>query len=181
VGDNPCQGLAVLSAPGWRVEPIALTGTAPRWMVPFRVSGPLDFTLVAVWVLPLGSSYSRAACEGIDALAEVIGAGPSVLMGDFNANPVFDRPGARFGYRGIEARLDALGCASAWHAHHRQPPGEESHPTYFHTWKRELPMHLDYCFLPRPWLPRVVGVEIGGYEDWRGHSDHRPLIVDLTL
>ena len=39
---------------------------------------------------------------------------------------------------------------------------------------------LNYCFIPEAWRKDVRRVEIGGYEEWRPHSDHRPLLVEVT-
>ncbi|HEX8906699.1 MAG TPA: endonuclease/exonuclease/phosphatase family protein [Longimicrobiaceae bacterium] len=179
VGENPRQGVAVLAGDGWSVEPIAVAAEVKRWIVPFRVDGPESFTLVAVWALPDRSSYSRAVCHGIDALAGLIVAGPTVVAGDFNANPVFDRKRRDWTYATIEARLHALGLASAYHAFHGEAPGEETRATYYHMWRQDLAYHLDYCFVPRAWLPSVADVRVGSYDEWRGRSDHRPVVVDL--
>jgi exonuclease III len=179
VGENPRQGIAVVAAEGWSVEPITFAAQLQRWIVPFRVSGPTEFTLVATWVMPDRSSYSRAMCRGIDGLANLISAGPTIVAGDFNANPVFDRKRRDWTYATIEARLHALGLASAYHAFHAESPGEESRATYYHMWREDLAYHLDYCFVPREWLPSVTDVRVGGYEEWKGRSDHRPVIVDF--
>ncbi|HEX8244715.1 MAG TPA: hypothetical protein VF541_14510, partial [Longimicrobium sp.] len=132
VGDNPLQGVAVLAGEGWSVEPIAVAEDVKKWVRPFRVTGAASFTLVAVWALPDRGSYSRAVCHGIDALAELITGGQAVVAGDFNANPVFDRKRRDWTYATIEARLHALGLASAYHEFHREMPGEETRATYYH-------------------------------------------------
>jgi hypothetical protein len=179
-GSNPRQGIAVITANGYAAEPIPVDAEVPPWMVPFRVTGPETFTLLAVWALPHRGSYCRAVCLGIDALAEVIADGPTVVAGDFNASPVFDRKRRDWRYATIEARLHAHGLASAYHAFHAEAPGQESRATYYHMWRPELAYHLDYCFVPRAWLPRVHTVEVGGYEPWKGRSDHRPVVVNLV-
>ena len=63
VGDNPRQGVAVIAADGWSIEPVAVAAELQRWIVPFHVSGAVEFTLVATWVMPDRSSYSRAMCN----------------------------------------------------------------------------------------------------------------------
>jgi endonuclease/exonuclease/phosphatase family metal-dependent hydrolase len=43
----------------------------------------------------------------------------------------------------------------------------------------DRPFHLDYCFVPRRWqLDRVL---VGNYADWASLSDHRPVVVDVTV
>lgn len=179
IGDNPHQGVAVLTSNGYAAEPITVAEMPTKWFAPFRITGPEEFTLVAVWALPDRGSYSRAVCLGLDALADLIRGGPTVVTGDFNANPVFDRKRRDWTYATIEARLHALDLASAYHAFHAEAPGEESRATYYHTWRRDLAYHLDYCFVPRAWLPRIHRVDIGGFEEWKGRSDHRPVVVDF--
>ncbi|HEU4556544.1 MAG TPA: endonuclease/exonuclease/phosphatase family protein [Longimicrobium sp.] len=180
-GENPNQGIAVLTANGYVAEPIAIDADVPRWMVPYRITGPVEFTLLAVWALPLRGSYVRAVCLGIDALAGLISSGPTVVTGDFNANPFFDRKRVQWTYATIEARLHALGLASAYHAFHGEAPGQESRATYYHMWRQDLAYHLDYCFVPRDWLPLLNRVDVGGWEEWKGRSDHRPVIVEMGL
>jgi len=181
VGDNPNQGLAVLTSADFVAEPMAVDAEVPRWMVPFRITGPVEFTLVAVWALPDRGCYSRAVCHGIDALSDLIARGPAVVTGDFNSNPVFDRKRRDWTYATIEARLHALGLASAYHAVHREAPGAETRATYYHTWRQDLAYHLDYCFVPRAWLPSIERVDVGSFEAWKGRSDHRPVTVDVLL
>jgi exonuclease III len=179
VGENPRQGIAVLAGDGWSVEPVTLATDVKKWIVPFRVTGPMEFTLVAVWALPDRSSYSRMVCHGIDALAELITGGPTVVAGDFNANPVFDRKRRDWTYATIEARLHALDLASAYHHFHGETAGAETRATYYHTWRQDLAYYLDYCFVPRAWLPGVRDVRVGSYEEWKGRSDHRPVTVEV--
>ena len=57
--------------------------------------------------------------------------------------------------------------------------GEETRPTYYHRWNRKEPFHIDYCFMPAAWMQQVRNVEVGGYEDWKAASDHRPLVIDI--
>jgi endonuclease/exonuclease/phosphatase family metal-dependent hydrolase len=178
-GENPNQGIAVLTSDAYTAERITVDADVPRWMVPYRITGPVELTLLAVWALPDRGSYSRAVCHGIDALAGLITAGPTVVAGDFNANPVFDRKRVQWTYATIEARLHALGLASAYHAFHDETPGQESRATYYHMWRQDLAYHLDYCFVPRDWLPAIQRVDVGGWEEWKGRSDHRPVIVDM--
>jgi endonuclease/exonuclease/phosphatase family metal-dependent hydrolase len=104
-----------------------------------------------------------------------------VVIGDYNASPVFDAKRATLNYAAIEQALGELGLASAYHAVHGEAAGEESRATYYHMWRRDLAYHLDYCFVPRHWLPSVTAVEVGAYDAWAGRSDHRPVIVDLQL
>ena len=79
------------------------------------------------------------------------------------------------------ARLSSLGIVSAYHVKRDVPHGDEAEPTLYFQWKKEKPYHIDYCFIPHDWADRITTVEIGTYEAWHQHSDHRPLLVDIDL
>ena len=77
--------------------------------------------------------------------------------------------------------MGSLGLGSAYHGFFDEAQGEETRPTYYHLWKQDQPFYIDYCFMPAAWIERVRRVEVGGYEEWNGSSDHRPLVVDVAL
>jgi endonuclease/exonuclease/phosphatase family metal-dependent hydrolase len=68
---------------------------------------------------------------------------------------------------------------SVYHEHHGETHGAETRPTYFLYRHRHRPYHLDYCFLPTAWMPRVTQVEVGTHEAWSRWSDHMPLTVEV--
>jgi endonuclease/exonuclease/phosphatase family metal-dependent hydrolase len=35
--------------------------------------------------------------------------------------------------------------------------------------------------MPAAWMHQVDNVEVGGYEDWKTASDHRPLVIDIDF
>ena len=102
-------------------------------------------------------------------------------MGDLNSNVLWDsnHPGDR-NHSALVSLLQELGLVSAYHSFHGEAHGEESKPTYYFQWKEQRPFHIDYCFIPEPWARNVRRVEIGGYEEWKEYSDHRPLLVEVT-
>jgi hypothetical protein len=59
--------------------------------------------------------------------------------------------------------------------------GLESRPTYYHLWNKHSSFHIDYCFVPSSWAKQIAQVDVGGFDDWKGLSDHRPLVVDIDL
>ncbi|HEV7605703.1 MAG TPA: hypothetical protein VGO61_00055 [Steroidobacteraceae bacterium] len=38
---------------------------------------------------------------------------------------------------------------------------------------------LDHCFVPASWIKDRTRVKVAGNEEWKQHSDHRPVIVFL--
>jgi len=82
------------------------------------------------------------------------------------------------------ARLAAGGLVSAYHEIRGEAPGAELEPTlYWRDRRKNGPTyHIDYVFLPRPWLVRLKEVEIGSFEAWCGNglSDHVPVVVEVA-
>ena len=182
-GDNPHQGLAVAARKPYALRRLPLAKHAPKFVVPVAVDGPQPFLLFAVWTLGLKPlPYVRAACAAVDLYAQLFRKGPVVMMGDFNSNAIWDGehpPDAS--HSALVARLRGHGLVSAYHhfhgvAHGREPKAGHTFYLYGHE---EKSFHLDYCFVPKAWACRIQNVSIGGYHDWKAHSDHRPVLVDL--
>ena len=178
-GSNPCQGVAVLTRPPLTVVPEPVReGT--RSMYAARVLGPVPFTVVAVWAQP-ERTYSEALLRGVEAYRDLLTNGPCVLIGDFNSSVAWDTRHRRRDHRDLEELLlRDFGLVSAYHAATGEPPGEESRPTHFWRWKEGSPYHIDYCYLPTPWIAGLERVTVGAYAEWADASDHRPVIVDVV-
>jgi hypothetical protein len=67
-------------------------------------------------------------------------------------------------------------CSSVYHRDAVNAQGAEPTKTYFHTRNLRFGHHIDYAFLSDD-IP--ADLRVGGSEDWLGHSDHRPLILDI--
>ena len=148
------------------------------------LEGP-GFGLLAVWsvVRPKGT-YADEVLRIVEANAGWIGRGDVVVAGDLNvdANGVADSPrrgAAQFAE--IVARMRALGLVSAYHAVTGEPFGAETWPTLYFLRKRDRPFHIDYCFVPQAWVPRIVHMTVGAPDPWLSLSDHMPLVLDLDL
>ena len=116
---------------------------------------------------------------------EFISAGPGILAGDLNNNVIWDKPGWRNNHNLAVAALTSLGLVSANHEFHGEQQGGESRPTlYWRDRRKDGPTyHIDYVFLPDPWIRKVKELRLGRFEDWcgAGLSDHVPVIVDVGL
>jgi endonuclease/exonuclease/phosphatase family metal-dependent hydrolase len=75
---------------------------------------------------------------------------------------------------------EEFGLVSAFHAH-AQDKGCSETPTFFQYGWETRPYHIDYCFIPKGWVPFLRSVEIGSHAEWIGQSDHRPLVIDLDV
>lgn len=180
-GDNPKQGVAVISGEGCQLEKLPLVPGIPRYVIPVGVKGPISFILYAVWTQP-EPNYVEPILQAAEAYKDILLNQPSVIMGDFNSNACWDkkRKPAR-DHSAMVSHLADLGLKSSYHHFHKEEHGAETRHTIYFRWQEDNPFHIDYCFIPRNWLRNLERVEVGNYEEWKGYSDHRPLIVDLNL
>ena len=181
-GDNPRQGLAVQAAGAYRLRPLPTIAEVPPHAVPVEVTGPRSFTLLAVWSKRHAQyPYVEGVVRAVELYHDLLTAGPSVVIGDFNSNAIWDseHPPDR-NHTALVTALGESGLCSSYHAFHGETHGAETRPTYYFHWNEEKPFHIDYCFVPHAWIPQLGSVEIGSYAAWHGRSDHRPLIVDLV-
>ncbi len=180
-GDNPRQGIAVLSSPEYRIEPIT-PRPAPNYTLPFQVNGPRTFMLLAVWSKRNPDyPYVKGIIRAVELYRDLIVAQPTVIIGDFNSNSIWNRkrPGAR-DHGALVTTLSQLGLVSAYHVFHGEEQGAETRPTLHLLWDARRPYHIDYCFVPQSWATQIRSVSIGTEANWQKASDHRPLIVDLS-
>ena len=181
-GDRGKKGVAIIASGAWRVRRRVPRARVPRYIVPFDVDGPVPFIVLAVWSKPHRRfPYVEGIHEAVRIYRSLIASRPTVILGDFNSNPIWDhqhRDG--WSHSALVERLGNLGLVSAYHAFHGETAGKETRATYYHTWNRRKPFHIDYCFLPRDWAAKLRHVEVGGFNAWKHRSDHRPLVVDLA-
>jgi exonuclease III len=138
------------------------------------------FQVVAVWTFDtkVAATTYRQAHEGLRRHEQWIRQAPTVVLGDFNITARYKSGAA---WRDLVDLLAPLDLTSAYHHVHRETPGQETHPTYFHKGREDDPWHIDFCFIPTAWVQRVTKVEVGRHAEWRDVSDHVPLIVDIDL
>lgn len=181
-GNDPRRGVAVLASPRFTLTPVRLRTPLPRWVIPIRVSGSASFLLLAVWAKNEGKDrYVRGVVRAMHLLRRHIRREPTVILGDLNSNSIWDHEHPNgWNHAGLVTLLDTLGLASAYHHWHDEVHGQERRPTFFEYRHRHRPYHLDYCFLPQAWLPRLAAVRLGPFSRWKRWSDHLPLVCDVA-
>jgi endonuclease/exonuclease/phosphatase family metal-dependent hydrolase len=118
---------------------------------------------------------------GLTAYRDLLRTGPAFVVGDLNSHWRWDAGNKEMTHGALVARLDReFGLVSAYHAARPRVAHGSEEPTLYWQWKREQPFHIDYCFLPRAWVPRIASVTVGSFDEWSGKSDHRPLVVELS-
>jgi hypothetical protein len=147
--------------------------------VPIIVSGKYSFNLLAVWTRFEGK-YIQSLDKALDVYSGFLKKAPSVIVGDFNSNAIWDNPKRCTDFSRVGRRLlNEFGLQSAYHVFHNEQYGQETCPTHHFRWHKDEPFHIDYCFVPSSW--DLQDVQIGTYDDWGSISDHCPLIVDIDL
>jgi exonuclease III len=181
-GENPRQGIAVAAANGFRLEALPPLKDVPEFVFPVRVTGPEAFTLLAVW--SKGGQkfrYVMGVVKAVQMYRTLFEASPTVLMGDLNSNAIWNaHHPVSLNHSSLIDLLSELGLVSSYHHFFGEPQGAETRPTCYLLWDKNRPYHIDYCFIPRTWAAHIKSVEVGSYDEWKQHSDHRPLLVEIT-
>src|SRR5205085_12581065 len=129
-GDNVRQGIAVVALPGYGLAPLP-TREVPRFVIPVQVTGPVSFLLLAVWAkTDLDYRYVRAVIRGVECYSDLIAAQPTVIVGDFNSNKIWDyKRASHLSHSALVRKLASLGLVSAYHRFFGEEQGAESRPT----------------------------------------------------
>jgi hypothetical protein len=86
-GDNPKQGITVTVKAPYRIQRLPVIDGVPKFVLPIAVSGPVDFTLFAVWSKKnKRHRYVRGVVKAVEMYREVFLKSPCVLAGDFNSS-----------------------------------------------------------------------------------------------
>ncbi len=190
IGRNPHKGLAVFSFGRYSVQLAEGYHPSLRYVAPVHVEGPTECNLLAVWAQNASAGGIRKhqlgpLRRGLTRYRAFLGARPAVVAGDLNSNTIWDKPGWRINHS-TKVRIleEQFGLLSAWHELRGEPHGKETVPTlYWRDRTKDGPSyHIDYVFVPRPWLDGAK-VEIGTFEEWcgPGFSDHAPVMVDIDI
>jgi endonuclease/exonuclease/phosphatase (EEP) superfamily protein YafD len=186
-GDYAPKGLGVIAFNGWTVEPREAPVELP-WVLPVRVLAPGGghaFDLLAVWTVARKDGrpgYAGQIARVIDAWADELAAGRTIVAGDFNS--IAQGPSGRAHARNI-ARFEELGMRSGYHAHAKQEHGSEAAMTLQWVARGRIRQgyHCDYVVVPESLLSQVTAVTVGPVEEWIDSrlSDHCPVLVDFAF
>jgi endonuclease/exonuclease/phosphatase family metal-dependent hydrolase len=180
-GSNSNKGLGVFCKEGWRSRVIATP--LQQWVVPIEISGPMNFTLVAIWACATTKnrkeSYVGQIHRSLSSHPEWLKGPCTVIAGDFNSNAVWDKNRPN-NHSALVMKLADHGLVSAYHAATDEEHGHESTPTFYLYRHLNKPYHLDYVFIPDSWKDRAR-VSVGVLGEWSKLSDHSPVIVDIDL
>lgn len=154
-----------------------------EWIMPIKVSGKGDFTLIAVWTKRMPSaSYGKVLYNAFIEYENLIKNGPVIIIGDFNlekrVTSSYSGLGGKSGYNKIIDLFNSYNLTSCYHHLNQEKYGMESQYTYFHHQSLEKPFHIDYCLVSQEFIADMKKFRIGEIGEYLRVSDHSPLIFE---
>lgn len=184
-GKNPHKGIGVFSFNNYRLELLDCHNPDFKNILPIAVTGGVtDFILFAIWANnpeDKDGAYVTQIWKAFHYYEHLFKDNKIILAGDFNSNTNFDKPRREGNHSTLVAKLEAKQIFSTYHKFYNQIQGKEEHPTWFMYRHKDKPYHFDYCFASMEFIKKLTSVEVGKYENWTMHSDHKPIIVEFDL
>lgn len=183
-GKNHHKGLAIFSYSNYRFRILENYNGNFKMIVPISVTGGnFEFNLYLIWAYNSEDKegrYITQVWKAINYYDQLLLDRPTMLIGDFNSNVIWDFKKHRLGsHAAVIKLLEDKGIFSAYHFHHKQSPGKEAHPTFYMYRHKNKPYHIDYCFVSRSMLEKLISLDIGDFEFWTKLSDHVPMIINF--
>ena len=181
-GKNNHKGLAIFSYNSFRFKILENHNENFKMIIPLEVTGgDYDFNLFLIWAYnpdDKDGKYITQVWKAIIHYDEMLTGKPTMLIGDFNSNTIWDYKKHRLSnHSSVVKQLESKGIFSTYHLHHKQLQGAEKHPTFYMYRHKDKAYHIDYCFVSVDMIEKLQSVEVGEYDSWAKYSDHVPLIV----
>lgn len=183
-GDNIHKGIGIFSYSSYKFQVFENYNAKYRYVIPMKVKGKEDFNLFAIWAMDNKESprarYIAQVWLAINYYQSKLNI-PSILIGDFNSNKIWDEDHPRkYGnHSEVNDYLYTLDIHSLYHLQTEEKLGEEKNPTLYLHRNKTKPYHIDYCFASNNLLVEGFDFSIGKYEEWIKYSDHVPIFVDF--
>ena len=183
-GDNHSKGLGVFSFGANKFTLLDNHNKGLKTILPISITGgKVDFILFAIWAnntTDKKSQYIGQVWKAIHYYEGLLNE-KVILTGDFNSNTIWDNQHRQANHSAVVKKLEEKRIYSAYHIFYKQEQGKEQHPTFFTYRHKDKPYHIDYCFASDYFISRLKEVQVGSYEQWTRHSDHKPVIVTFDL
>lgn len=99
----------------------------------------------------------------------------TILIGDFNANKIWDDPDCWWNMSDNNKILNNLGLYSAYHITQMEQLGEEKTSTFYLYRHLDRPYHIDYAYINPQ---NLVSFKILDKDKYLKYSDHIPLLLE---
>jgi exonuclease III len=182
-GKNQHKGIGVFSFNNYKLELLDCHNPDFKNILPISVTGgEIDFILFAIWANnpeDKDGPYVTQIWKALHYYEHLLSKNKAILAGDFNSNTIWDKPRREGNHSAVVTKLESNQIFSAYHKFFDLAQGKEEHPTLYLYRHKDKPYHLDYCFASVDFIKKLKSVEVGNYQDWAMHSDHKPLIVEF--
>ncbi len=183
-GDNPHKGIGVFSYSNFKIKLLDIHNPGFKYVLPLLVyNDKISLTIFAIWSQKpeKHDNYTEQVWNAAHFYSDLLDRENVILAGDFNSNTIWDKPRRVSNHSNLVDFLKNKNIFSTYHHFHKQSQGQEKDNTLFMHRKIDRPYHIDYCFVSSNLIDKLENVEIGAYETWTKHSDHKPLIITLNL
>lgn len=183
-GDNPYKGIGVFSYNDFKIKLLEIHNPNFKFVLPLSIyNDKINFTIFAIWSQKpeYNDNYTEQVWNAVHFYNDLLDGENVILAGDFNSNSIWDKPRRISNHSNLVEVLKNKNILSAYHYFHKQIQGQEKDKTLFMQRKIDKPYHIDYCFASSNLIEKLTNVEIGTYEAWTKHSDHKPLSITFDL
>ena len=183
-GDNKNKGVGVFSYSQYKFELFERFNPQFRYIIPLKAKSENDeFILFVVWAMDNKENYEARyiaqvwlAINYYKDLLEM----PSILIGDFNSNKIWDKKKRLANHTDVVNFLEQKKIKSLYHNQFNEKQGDESIHTFFLQKNLKKSYHIDYCFASENFLMSGFKFTIGNFQDWITLSDHVPISIELN-
>lgn len=174
VGNKPNKGLGVLGFGDHSFEIDPSFKEDLTWFIPVRIAD-VSLNVLGLWASRTTprDGYVRETHKALDQYHDFLSAVPSVVMGDFNSNTIWDHLHRGRSHSDMVARLGALGLVSVYHTTREEVHGQETVSTFY---QKQKGYHIDYAFATQAIAQRAQ-LDIPAAADWLSVSDHVPMVL----
>ena len=183
-GNNPHKGIGVFSFGDFKIKLLHIHNPDFKYVLPLSVyNDKINLTVFALWSQKpeKHDCYTEQIWNAVHFYSNLLDNDNVILAGDFNSNSIWDKPKRIYNHTNLVDYLKKKNILSTYHHFHNQIQGEEKDNTLFMHRKIDKPYHIDYCFASSNLIEKLKNVEVGAYETWTKHSDHKPLSITLDL
>lgn len=183
-GKNPHKGIGVFSYSDFKIKLLDIHNPDFKYVLPLSVyNDKIELTIFAIWAQKPQhhDCYTEQVWNAVHFYSDILDNENVILAGDFNSSSIWDKPNRIYNHTNLVDFLKNKNIQSTYHYFYNQEQGTETNKTLFMHRKANRPYHIDFCFASKNLIDKLKNVEIGAYEIWTEHSDHKPLTVTFDL
>lgn len=183
-GQNLNKGVGIFSYSDFKIELLSIHNPEFKYVLPLSIKNDeIEFIVFAIWAQKPKNHdcYTEQIWNAVHFYDNLLNKENVILVGDFNSSSIWDKPNRIYNHTNLVNLLKDKNIYSTYHSFYNQEQGKETISTLFMHRKIERPYHIDFCFASKNLIDKIKSVEIGKYENWTKHSDHKPVAVKFQI